>query len=1172
MHRHLLFLLLGMMLVETGHSQSSLAILRPATPPDYRQGTQTSLIRALSELEKRYAVRFSYEHELLRDKTVAREQLADQTTQELNEVLDRMLRPLRLTYERFDEERYLILPQKTQNGLPRLDKQPIRATPRQQGSLPTVPPNTTRQRAMVEKTITGRVTDLSTDETLPGVNIVAKGTTVGTVTDIDGNYRLTVADEVETLVFSSVGYLKEEIAIGNQTVINLAMSPDIQSLSEVVVVGYGAVKKKDLTGSVSSIETSDIVESIPTPSLDQAIQGRAAGVFVREASGAPGAASSIRIRGVNSVNTDSEPLYVIDGMPVSGGAVNGGAARGGGTTVGANPLAAINTADIASIEILKDASATAIYGSRAANGVVLVTTKSGTVGQAAVNLNVSYGVQELLPTYQPLDAGQYANYVNTWRTSNGEEAYYSPEEVSAFETNGGFDWLDAITQAGETQNYQLSVSGGDGETQYLLSGGYFKNKGVVINSGFERYSIRANLDKTIGRFKVGTNLSFARTQNQVVPTDGSVGANGGSIISEALAAPPTQGPLEDDGSYRFSVLDGDNFTNNPLAVLNETSDELFENRLLGTAFAEYEITEGLTAKVLLGGDVNFRKRNIWYSKESGPNYGRGLGFGRIRNADNINWVNTNQLTYAKEFGVHRLNVTGVVELQQNTLRFSQLTGEDFPVGTFETDNLGVTSGLVPPVIESGGDRNQLLSYVGRINYTLLDRYLFTLTGRYDGSSRFTEDNRWGFFPSAAFAWRVSDEPFIRNVDLIDNLKFRASYGITGNQGIGNLRTASNLSTFPFNRPIFGGSSPIQVTGYTAANIANRGLVWEEARQFDIGIDVGILESRLSFTVDYFNRQTDNLLLDRVIPPNTGFNRITDNIGKIENRGIEISVQATPVNTENVTWNLQGNVSFIRNKVVSLGTNEELFAGNISADGGVSQFSLARVGEPLGVFYGLTQDGDGVVNTAEELEAYQEVYPNAILGMSKVADVNGDSTINADDRVILGDPNPDAVFGLSSSVRYRRVTLSFLLQGTVGNDILNLNRRTLYKSGGAQNKTVDRYENAWTPENPNALYPGIGTGFRGGGNFDGIVTDEIVEDGSYLRMKNITLSYELPVETVKLFESVRLYGTVQNLFTITDYKGFNPEVNSLGQSTLVQGVDLGGYPLARTYNIGVDIRF
>ena len=1019
------------------------------------------------------------------------------------------------------------------------------------------------------KTISGQITDQSTGETLPGVNILAKGTSTGTVTDVDGNYRLTVPDDAETLVFSSVGYTSQEVAINNQTVINMGLAPDVQSLSEVVVVGYGTQQRRDVTGSVASIPAESIDE-LPVSNFSEALSGQVAGVQVQQTTGAPGGGLNIRVRGAGSITAGNEPLYVIDGYPVSN---NTNIASEGAPDQAINPLSSLNPNDIESIEVLKDASAAAIYGSRGANGVVLITTKRGEAGKPQVQFNAYAGIQEVTKTIDMLNAYQFAElsreaFNNAWvdRGGNpndpnevrpdGERLRIPPEFLNTDLLEANTDFQDAIFTTAPIQNYQLSVSGGNENARYFVSGGYFDQEGIVKSSGFERFSARANVDVDVSeKVKIGLHLTPTYSINDLASAEGHWAGNG--AINAALAIMPIFPLRTPDGGYGSQVDFGYGMPtiSSPYAIVNEYQGELRQLRLLGNVFGEYEIIEGLTFRTSIGTDINTYRTNTYsptiIDRQGNPSVAN------FNTAQEVNWLNENTLNFSRLIDEdHNVGALLGVTIQKEMWETSSIEATNFPNDIIPTLNAGQ--------VTAGGSRAEewsLLSYLGRVNYTFKDKYLATATIRTDGSSRFGQDTRWGVFPSASLGWRISEENFMQNIATVSDLKLRASYGVTGNNFIDNYGAIGLLTGDNY---VFGSGTGNLVNGLAQNTLSNPELSWETTRQLDVGLELGLFEDRLFFVADYYLSNTSDLLLEVPIPTSTGFDISLQNIGKVENEGLEFALTSRNF-TGNFQWTTNANISFNRNKVLALGPEGD----PIRTGSGIGNTHITEVGEPIGNFYGYIQEG--VYVDQQDLDSSPS-FPNSQPGDVKYRDVDENGEITPDDRTIIGNNRPDFVWGVTNSFVFKGFDLNVILQGVQGNEILNLSSRFISNLEGNQNQRVEVLDRWRSPEQPgNGIIPRASSRTTGNNNN---VSTRWVEDGSFVRVRNITLGYNFPgsLFTSTFIQSARAYLGIQNAFTFTDYKGYNPEVNLEGNAPLTPGTDYGGYPLARTYTIGVNLNF
>ena len=979
-----------------------------------------------------------------------------------------------------------------------------------------------------QQNVKGTVVD-ENGQQLPGASVIVKGTSQGTTTDIDGNYSLNCPEDA-TLTISFVGYETMEVQVNNRSVVDVQLSLDLEQLEEVVVVGYGSQKKSDLTGAVSQIKTEEI-SAYPASRLESVLQGRAAGVQVQSSNGEPGSAPKVRIRGATSVNSSSDPLYVVDGFP--GGAIPG-------------------PEDIASVEVLKDASATAIYGSRGANGVILITTKRGRKGANTLEFNTSYSVQEEIGRFDLLETPDYLDYMDA----------ASPGTFDPSGTYPNTDWQDEVFQNGGIQNYQLSLSGGGDNVSYYVSGVVYDQKGIIIDSEYERYSFTSNLDiQATDNIKFGANLFGARyTTNGTRTQEGSGGGSGAGVASAAVLMEPIVPVFNPDGSYAISPI-GDPH-DNPVAIAKErTIDRVGEN-LQGNFYGEVQLLEDLTFKSTLGIRM-WSSRNGEYTPKTlnaGVNVG---GQGSIQGNRNTDFVTEHYLTYSKKIGeAHNLLVMGGYSYQSFRAEQWRAESQNFINDAFIFWDLD--GGSVPRTPESSLTESELASYYGRINYKLFDKYLFTINARYDGSSRFAKNQKWAFFPSGSVAWVLSEEAFLSGVDQINQLKIRASYGVTGNQAIGPYQSLARLRTLP--------STVINNTLVNAvgqSSVANNNLTWESTAQTNIGIDLGLYQSRISLTMDYYRMETTDLLFELELPKYSGYPDLLKNIGTIENKGIELTLSTVNFERNGFKWMTDINFSRNRNKILSLPDGNDLFQS--SAPGhmvGIGNTQILRVGQPMGQFFGFVYDG-----------VYQEgdtFLPGAGFeqeaGGEKFRDITGEGELDAEDRTIIGDPNPDFIWGLNNTLEYKGFDLNVFFHAIQGNDIYSFTLFEIELLSGLNNTTKEAYNNSWTPENPNTDVPKI-TDAR-----SRISSDRFIYDGSFIRLKNISLGYKLPKAFLSRIgvEFARVYVSGQNILTFTNYPGIDPEVNWRGGGAyggnVNIGLDYGSYPNSKSYTVGLQVRF
>jgi len=1063
----------------------------------------------LRRLEKVANVKFSYVPQLIGTENKVTIRV---TNERLGAVLDRLLEPLNISYR--ISGNYIVLLKETSQ---------LEST--------TVLIKTIQTDDLI---VTGTITD-DKGGTLPGVSILLKGTQRGTVTDGKGAFRLAVPTNSAVLVFSFVGYINQEVVIGNRTTLEIRLATDTKALTEVVVVGYGTRAKSSLTGSIASVKAEEL-NVTPVANLAQGIQGRVSGLDMRQNSGTPGGNISVRIRGTNSINGTSEPLYVIDGIQISAtSAINA-----------ANPLSQINPSDIESVEVLKDASATAIYGARAANGVVLITTKRGKDGVTNVSYDGYIGQQETTRKLGILNATQFAELENA--TYSPTVIYPNPSSVGQ-----GTNYLDLIFRKAMIQNHQLSVTSGNNKTQIAIGANYFKQDGVIKNTDYERYAFRANIDHRISdHFKIGTSLYYTATgENRL--NAGGTGVNVTSaregILGRAVAAPPTLLPFRSNGSV-FSFADQFNGryreTVNPMGELAK-KNYTNSNRLLGNLYLDINLVKGLTYRASFNADLTSGLQELYSPRSivdsiSLNNSGAVNGSAGNNSTYARTLLHESILTYKNLFGQnHALNATLVYATQSDVLQNNNQTASGF--GNDFTENWSTANATVY-ALSSFRNKSSLVSYLGRIGYGYKDRYFLDLTGRVDGSSKFGANNKYGFFPAVSGAWRIIDEDFMKPVKFISDLKLRASYGITGNAGaIGPYQSLATVSgqgyNYNFNNTV--------LTGINPSGIANPDLKWEQATQLDIGVDLAFFNNRLTVVADYYHKSTDNLLFTKAVPMSSGYTTITGNYGSIENKGIELGASGR-ILTGAVKWEASGNITFNNNKVLALdGIQNEI---------ALSSYSILKAGYPLGIYR--TYILDGINQTGEKfLPGY-----DARTGGFKLKDVNGDGKISTDDRVIVGNAQPKYFFGFSSSVKYKSFELSGFLQGVQGSRLFNGFRFTFETPSGQVN-LLEGTATRWSATNPSNEYvkPAQGTNLP--------VGDQWVEDNSYVRVKNLTLAYNLP--RFKFTKSIRAYISGNNLFTLTKYQGWDPESNNFGSSNALF-YDNGTYPAAKSYVIGLQCTF
>jgi TonB-linked SusC/RagA family outer membrane protein len=971
--------------------------------------------------------------------------------------------------------------------------------------------------------VTGKVTDQD-NAALPGVSILISGTSQGTVTDGEGNFVLNAPGD-GTLVFSFIGYESQTVAINNRSSIEIKMIQESRSLGELVVVGYGTQKKTDVTGALSVVSTREFSQQ-PITRLDQVLQGRAAGVQVTQSNGAPGGDSRVRVRGANSVLGNNDPLYVIDGF------------------VGAN-YNLLNPNDIESLQILKDAASTSIYGSRGANGVVIITTKKGTKG-----IKVTYegqgSVSNVIKTFDILPAGEFATIVNARAAATGSNPPFTEAQVADFQKNGGTDWQDLVYRRGSGQQHQVTVSGGNEKTSFLISGNYVNQKGIVQNSGFKRYVLRTNLNTQLNKnLSLRLNISGAKTGNH--NTDG-----GGALI-EALQWAPTTPAYGTDGRPTFADPTG-SVSRSPLDHLYDKSIDTDRMNINAIGGLTYQLpVTGLSLDLqyainyLDAQNRNFNGKRLSNNNPNATRFSSGQ----------VTLQNTNALNYNRTFGNHSINAVAVLETQQFTDKNFTATANGLRFPQLGYNNIGGNSAAT---VGSGFSKWTLLSLLGRVNYAFKDKYLLTAAIRRDGSSKFSEDNRNSIFPSVAIGWRLSEEEFIKNLNVFSNLKLRGSWGMTGSQAINPYATLS-----PYNSTQVGFNNTGVTAGVIQGNQGNKNLKWETTKQTDIGIEMEFLNGRLHVEADYFHKKTTDLLLNVALPNYAGGGTQTRNVGEIENKGFEFAIGGTPIEKGKFTWETNLNFSTLKNQVVSLGGLPRLGTGT-GAGGGMSitnEFMLMP-GQPLGSYWGLRYLGTFKPNEAD-IAAKQGRVP----GDPHYQDVNGDNAITTDDFQIVGSAFPKLTGGWNNTFTYSAFTLNVFFQGAFGVDKLNYTRAgAMSGSGEARQFLLTEIRDYYRPGNEDSDIPAFTKTYQ-----PFTQSSRFVENGSFVRLKNISLSYNVPSSVFKDKASIRVFASATNVLTITKYTGPDPESSNVGSNTdTAIGIDRGSYPNAKVYTVGLTVGF
>ena len=972
-------------------------------------------------------------------------------------------------------------------------------------------------------TVKGSVKSTS-GESVPGASVIVKGTTIGTITDMNGNYTLGNVPSNSVLLFSFVGMKTHEVTVDGKTTVNVKMDEETIGLDEVVAVGYGTMRKSDLTGSVSSVKGEDLAE-IPGATVAQALQGRTAGVVIQQNTGAPGAAIQVRIRGNNSILGNNEPLWVVDGFPVSSANM-------------------VNLSDIETIDVLKDASATAIYGSRGANGVVIVTTKHGKVGKTKVTYEGSYSIQTLRKKFDVCNASEYMQLMNIQQLNDFGSEYFTQEQID--NAGEGTDWQDLIYRDAPIQNHSLNISGGNDKTKFSIGASYFDQQGIIKNSGYNRIALRNSIDHKINKIvSVSFNTTISKSARN--DKDDVGGLRGSNLLQASFCAPPTVGPYNNDGSYHrlnedypFSAT---GFIN-PVAWVNEKQTKWYSNRVMSNLAFTVKPIVGLTI-VTSGNVVNTDYRSDRYFTKKFPN---STGSAGISTYNTLELTSQNTITYDKKIDKHSLSVMGGSTYEQYQYRNLSAAGTGYINDVLETFDIGSAAVLELP--SSSYSDWKILSFLGRVNYSYDGKYLATATLRRDGSSRYSDGSKWGTFPSAALAWKMKNEEFLKDIDFISNLKLRAGYGVTGSTAISAYSTINLLQS----------SSAVldkqYLSGFEPRDRYPGDLKWETTAQTNFGIDLGLFDNKIQLVADYYIKNTSDLLNEVQLPPSSGYTTTMKNVGKIQNKGFEFQIDAFVLDKKDFKWNVSANIAFNKNKVVELYNDQDVLGSTYSLAWVGDYINLIREGQPFGVFYGYQEAG------------YDE--NGKILFKNKAGEKVLKGGLTKEDRTYIGDPNPDFTYSINSSMTYKDFTFSFFLQGVQGNEIMCLSEGSAnYDYGWGLNTFKDVLYDHWTPENTDAKYPKITS------TNTYAISDRFVYDGSYIRLKNIELAYSIPTNKlgIQWMSKGQIYVSGQNLLTITNYPFWDPDVNSRGgSSSFNQGIDHFSYPTAKSVMFGVRFEF
>ncbi|WP_366182880.1 TonB-dependent receptor [Flavobacterium ovatum] len=1019
------------------------------------------------------------------------------------------------------------------------------------------------------KSIQGVVTDKARLP-LPGVNVSVKGTATGVVTNADGSFVLSKVPANAKIIFSFIGFTSKEVAVDNKSTINVSLVEDTNNLEEVVVVGYGTVKKKDVTGAVSTVSAKSIKDQ-PFTGLDQALQGKVSGVTITQNSGTPGGGVSIRIRGIASLS-GNEPLYVVDGVPINGGDNNDSfsySSLGGASgQTKSSALTSINPSDIESMDILKDASATAIYGSRGSNGVVLITTKKGKKGKSTISYETYTGVQQVTKYLDVLNLRDFAKYRTSVSNELGQQVPYefqNPELLGE-----GTNWQKEIFRTAQMQNHQITISGGKDNTRYYTSMNYFEQDGIVINSGFKRYSMRLNIDTKVNDwFKIGNNLTLSNTKQKIAFNDTEDG-----VISTAVSQAPNIPVRYSDGTFGGPLEGfGNTAASNPVATALNKGNNLDKYKIVGSLFGEISFTKDLSFKSVLGYDFNTTNGSVFYPDITIGTTTTSSASVKQQN-QSIFWTLQNYFTYSKSFGKH--SVVALLGQEAQESKYEGLSGTRTGYLSNDITTLGLGDSKTATNDNYKGT-SSLNSYFTRLNYSYDSKYMLTATLRSDSSSNFGEGYKTGYFPSFAAGWVISNESFFEGIkDVVNHAKFRAGYGEVGNQNIGSYKYGASIVSFP---TAFG-------TGFAQQNIQNPTVQWETTKASNFGVEVGFFRDAVRLEVDYYKKVSSDFLFSEPVPAylgtnpqqgNLGLGAKVVNLGDIENKGWDVTLNTRNISNENFKWNSSFIFSTFKNKLTSFGDGNSAIFRNFQFNNTITK---TGVGFPVGQFYGYQVDG--IYKSAQDI-ADSPTPDNTVgangqvwIGDIKFKDINGNGKIDVGDRTNIGSPIPDFTYSVINNISYKSFDLSVVILGTQGNKIYNWTRKLTESLGGIggpyanQSAAVNNRFVAGVNENTN-----IPRYVNGDPNGNGRVSDRFVEDGSYLRLQNVTLGYTMPdqlVSQTKFFSKVRVYMTGQNLFTITKYSGLDPAVGSFSQDALLSGVDNGRYPVARVFTLGLNLDF
>ncbi|MFV0539163.1 MAG: SusC/RagA family TonB-linked outer membrane protein [Dysgonomonas sp.] len=1011
-----------------------------------KQFPAESLVERLKSLNFTFNCKITYDSKLLDGVEVPAYKANNSTVEE---VLTRSLEKTSFTYKKVDKNLFAII---------------LRDTSKPQSTSSAI-------------TLNGKVVN-SEGEPIVGATVSVKNTTNGTYTDIDGHFTIK-ALKGQQLSVSFIGYVTENTIIDGKNDLFIQLNEDSKLLDEVVAIGYGTMKKKDLTGSVSSV-SSEAIKEIPSATVGLALQGRTPGVVVQQTTGTPGGGVQIRIRGNNSIKGDNEPLWVVDGFPLSNANV-------------------LNITDIESIDVLKDASATAIYGARGANGVILVTTKKGKVGKTKIVYEGRLSIQNIIKKFDMLNASEYMQLMNIQQENDFGAKYFLDAEISS--AGNGTDWQDLVYRSAPLHEHSVNISGGSDKTKFSIGLSYFDQSGILRSTEYDRLTLRLGIDHEISKLiNLSANTILSRATTQTRTTVG--GQRGNSILHAAIAAPSTVGPYNEDGSYHKLSEDypfsATGFLN-PVAYLNEKNRKWFRNRVL----TNLSLTIKPIKEITILSAANVQNTEYRWDRYDTRKYPESTGSAGIEVDNTMEFSVNNTISYNKSIDKHNISAMVGTTYEELTDMPLSVTGDGYINDVLESYDIGSATTLGVP--SSSYSKWQILSFLGRANYSYDDRYLATLSLRRDGSSRYSVGQKWGTFPSGALAWRVSNEKFMKNLAFVSNLKFRVGYGVTGNTSISPYQTVNYLvsETAVLNKQLYPGFNPKD--NYPGD------LKWESTSQTNIGIDLGLLNNKIQITADYYVKNTKDLLNDVQLPPSSGYTSTVQNIGKIKNQGVELQLDAYLIQTPNFKWDISANISFNKSEVKELSKHQDISGAWYSLSWMGDYINLIREGQPFGIFYGYKEDGYDANGNI--------LYKNK----------DGESVLKAnlkeDDKTYIGDPNPDYTYNFNSRLAYKDFSLSLFFQGVQGNDIYSLSMGTTnYDYGWGLNTFKEVLYNHWTPETPNAKYPKISN------KNTYVVSDRFVYSGSYLRLKNIEIAYAVPVKKLGCawISKAQVYVSSQNL--------------------------------------------